>query len=59
MPPQKLCKDGVRYAAVSLGRQGALLTDGEQTVFASAVPVKASFTVGAGGRVSGRAFVRS
>ncbi len=45
---QKLCKGGVRYAAVSLGRQGALLTDGEQTVFAPAVPVKASFTVGAG-----------
>jgi 1-phosphofructokinase len=45
---QKLCKGGVRYAAVSLGQQGALITDGERTVFAAAVPVKTSFTVGAG-----------
>ena len=45
---QKLSKGGIRYVAVSLGRQGALLTDGGKTVFAPAVPVKASFTVGAG-----------
>ena len=43
-----LCREGVRYAAVSLGGQGALITDGNRTVFAVALPVKASFTVGAG-----------
>lgn len=43
-----LCQKGVRYTAVSLGGQGALITDGNRTVFAAALPVKASFTVGAG-----------
>ncbi len=44
----KLCKAGVTYAAVSLGGQGALLTDGTKTVFAPAVPVTIQNTVGAG-----------
>ena len=44
----KLCESGVRYAVVSLGVQGALMTDGKRTVLAPAIPVEARFTVGAG-----------
>ena len=44
----KLCRSGVRYAAVSLGSKGAILTDGEKTVFAPPVPVTVITTLGAG-----------
>lgn len=43
-----ICRAGVAYIAVSLGEQGAIVTDGERTVFAPAVPVKPLFTVGGG-----------
>ncbi len=43
-----LCQNGAGNVAVSLGEQGALITDGKRTLFAEALPVKASFTVGAG-----------
>jgi 1-phosphofructokinase len=44
----KLCQSSVRYAAVSLGGKGAILTDGAKTVFAPAVPVTMVTTLGAG-----------
>ena len=44
----ELCRSGVKHVAVSLGAQGALVTDGVHTVFAPAVSVTALFTVGAG-----------
>lgn len=43
-----LCQSGVMYTVISLGEQGAMMTDGKRTVFAPAVPVTATFTVGAG-----------
>lgn len=49
-----LVKRGARHVLVSLGAQGALLTDGSRTVFAPALPVKTGSTVGAGdGMVAG------
>ena len=44
----RLCGQGVAHVAVSMGEQGAILTDGSRTVFAPAVPVSAASTVGAG-----------
>ena len=43
-----LCKAGTAHVAVSLGERGAILTNGERTVFAPAIPVAAASTVGAG-----------
>jgi len=45
---EKLCTQGTAYVAVSMGEQGAILTNGARTVFAPAVPVSAVSTVGAG-----------
>lgn len=53
----RLCLSGISYVAVSLGADGALLTDGTKTVFAPAVRVSAASTLGGGGRDAGRAFV--
>jgi 1-phosphofructokinase len=44
----QLCEQGIAHVAVSMGEQGAILTDGKRTVFAPAVPVTAASTVGAG-----------
>ena len=44
----ELCHKGVKHVAVSMGGDGAMLTDGERTVFAPAVPVRVKSTVGAG-----------
>ena len=44
----RLCGMGVTYAAVSLGGEGALMTDGVRAVFAHAVAVSAASTLGAG-----------
>ena len=43
-----LCKTGVSYVAASLGKQGALVTDGKRTVYAPAVKITPLFTVGGG-----------
>jgi len=44
----KLCRAGTSHVAVSMGSDGALLTDGTKTVFAPALTVLAKSTVGAG-----------
>ncbi len=44
----ELCRLGVTYAAVSLGAEGALMTDGVRAVFAPAIAVSAVSTLGAG-----------
>ncbi len=44
----KLCREGIKHVVVSMGGEGALLTDGTKTVFAPAVVVPVKSTVGAG-----------
>ncbi len=44
----ELCGRGVRFAAVSMGGNGALLTDGSRTCFAPALPITVVSTLGAG-----------
>lgn len=44
----ELCRAGASYVAVSMGGDGALVTNGEKAVFAKAVPVEVKSTVGAG-----------
>ncbi len=39
---------GIQVVAVSMGDRGALITDGEQTLYAPRVPVEVKSTVGAG-----------
>lgn len=44
----ELARRGIAYVAVSLGGDGALLTDGERTLFAPALKIPVKSTVGAG-----------
>lgn len=45
---ESLFEWGVRYVAVSMGSEGALLTDGQETWFAEPISVRVGSTVGAG-----------
>lgn len=45
--------EGAKYVAVSMGADGALLTDGRQSFYAPRVPVEVRSTVGAGDSVVG------
>lgn len=45
---QKLQADGIDHVCVSLGRDGAILCDATQTLYARAAPIKVNSTVGAG-----------
>lgn len=46
-----IVKKGISIVAVSMGGDGALITDGKQAYFAPVVPVEVSSTVGAGDSV--------
>jgi len=48
-----LIKDGVHNVIVSIGKEGALFTDGEQALYAPALQVNAKSTVGAGDAMLG------
>ena len=48
-----LVEEGAQHVIVSMGKFGALLTDGSRTLFAPALPVTALSTVGAGDAMVG------